>query len=567
MTRLLKVDQTKASYWLWLSAVVETRKERLYCLETAYKLDPTNAAARRGLVLLGALPPDENVKPFPLNRPRPWEDALVIPKEKAEKVRGWANPGVRLFTILALGLLVIGLAYGGYMVFTPALNRQALFVTATHRPTFTLSPTPSLTPVHRTATPTFLGPTPLSFFLRATFTQTPIYGTLEHPIMTSSLYEAGLRFLGAGQYDTARVQFDLVLNQEPDAADVYYFIGETYRLEADFRPARDAYQEAINRDLNYAPAYIGRALAILGLDPEADVLANFDNALSIDREYTEAYIQRGAYLIDRGLYRVAIDDLETAIEMEPGSAIAWMYLAQALLGDDQSEAALEAALRSNELDLTLVADYLTLAQAYVATGQTAEAVAVLQTYTIYEPEDVDAFLTLGTAYNAAGEYEAALEVLNSYIDENQRVAEAYYQRGLAHLNIGNSNLAEEDFKKAISYDPYDFDAQMGMGRAIFDQGDPGGAYVHTEKNAHPLAKTDYTKAQVHYWEAIFLEAIGEATSTLGARNSWYQLLALPVDVVPEEWRQTAFEHLGITPTFTPSPSRTRTPTKTPTPGS
>ena len=40
LTRLLKADQNNATYWVWMSAAVETTKERIYCLETALKLDP-----------------------------------------------------------------------------------------------------------------------------------------------------------------------------------------------------------------------------------------------------------------------------------------------------------------------------------------------------------------------------------------------------------------------------------------------------------------------------------------------------------------------------------------------
>ena len=48
LTRLLKADQNNATYWIWMSAAVDTTKERIYCLETALKLDPANAKAKRG---------------------------------------------------------------------------------------------------------------------------------------------------------------------------------------------------------------------------------------------------------------------------------------------------------------------------------------------------------------------------------------------------------------------------------------------------------------------------------------------------------------------------------------
>jgi len=41
-----------------------------------------------------------------------------------------------------------------------------------------------------------------------------------------------------------------------------------------------------------------------------------------------------------------------------------------------------------------------------------------------------------------------------------------------------------------------------------------------------------------------------------------KLLALPAGIMPTDWRETAFEHLGITPTRTPTNTSTKTPTLT-----
>ena len=116
LTRLLKADQKNAEYWVWLSAVVDTQKERLYCLQTALQLDPQNAAAKRGMLLLGAIPPDDSVPPFPVNRPRRWEEQLAISHEGQEKLVGWANPLTRVFIILGIAVVVLGLALGGYLL-------------------------------------------------------------------------------------------------------------------------------------------------------------------------------------------------------------------------------------------------------------------------------------------------------------------------------------------------------------------------------------------------------------------------------------------------------------------
>lgn len=56
LTRLLQNVKDNPEYWIWMSTVVDTVKERIYCLKEALRLDPQNAAAKRGLSILGAGP-------------------------------------------------------------------------------------------------------------------------------------------------------------------------------------------------------------------------------------------------------------------------------------------------------------------------------------------------------------------------------------------------------------------------------------------------------------------------------------------------------------------------------
>lgn len=562
LTRLLKVDQNDATYWVWLSAAVESPRERLYCLQMALQRDPKNTAARRGLILLGGLPPDDAVPPFPVNRPRSWEEKLVLPKEAPERKGGWANPLTRIFLVLVMAVAALAAILFGSN-YLPANLAPVVFRTPTRRPTWTTTMTPSPTPIVRTPTPTFLGATPLAHFLLSTYTPTPLYVLTEHPITSSSAYESGLRFMAAGDYANALVLFEQVLTIEEDAADVYYYIGEVHRLQGNYESARDAYQEAINVNQNFAPGFVGRARALLALDPEADVLADLDSAVNLDPFYAQAYIERGAFLLASNP-SAAKRDFEAALEISPDSALGFMYLAEAQLALNQDEAALENALRANQIDMTLIPAYLTMAKAYVANGQVGMAVSVLQTYTIYEPEDANAALTLGMAYNFSGNYDQAISVLNRAIEANPNSGDAYTQRGLAYLNQGKGNLAEADFKLAVAYDPWDFDAHLGLARAYDLQGLPGDAYIQAEQNAYPLARTNEQKAQTFYWEALFLEQLDDESSQIGARNYWYRLLDLPAEAMPEGWRKAAFEHLGITATFTRTATRTRTPSPTPT---
>src|SRR5512138_1624695 len=162
LTHLLKTDQSNATYWVWMSAAVESAKERIYCLQTALKLDPNNAAAKRGLILFGALAPDENVQPFPVNRPRAWEQNLLLAHEVARPsgVKAFtSSPFARLAGVGAAVVVLVGLVILG-LQFRPQIP-LALRPTFTPGPSPTFSPTPTVIGGMAAVTPTFIGPTPL----------------------------------------------------------------------------------------------------------------------------------------------------------------------------------------------------------------------------------------------------------------------------------------------------------------------------------------------------------------------------------------------------------------------
>lgn len=49
LEQVVEADQINETAWLWLSAVVDTRAERIECLETALKLNPANQDAKMAL--------------------------------------------------------------------------------------------------------------------------------------------------------------------------------------------------------------------------------------------------------------------------------------------------------------------------------------------------------------------------------------------------------------------------------------------------------------------------------------------------------------------------------------
>ena len=294
LTRLLKADQNNPNYWIWMSAAVDTAKERIYCLETALKLDPQNAIAKRGLVLLGGRAPDENVQPFPLNRPRAWEDDLLLAHERPEAQGGRAamgRPAARLAAVALVGLLVMALAaYGFFNLRTAALFRPVTIRTLGPTATFTLTPT--FVNATEVIIPTQSGPTPLAQLLGLFYTPTPLYVNTPRSPLSADYYRGAKAALEQGNFDEYIRQMEQIQQAEPTAADVPYYIAEAYRLNGDCRSALNYYSQSLQVDDQFAPGYLGLARSRLCIDPGADTTQLYDAAIQADPNYGDAYLDR-----------------------------------------------------------------------------------------------------------------------------------------------------------------------------------------------------------------------------------------------------------------------------------
>lgn len=562
LTRLLRADQTNPTYWLWLSSVVDSAKERVYCLQTVLRYDPENAAARQGLILSGLLPAGETITPQPPIA-RKW--ALQYEEEPPAGLRGLlARPVVRVTVLVLVGLLVAGLILGA--LFLPGLRPERIASRPTRTPgeAPTYTPTPTYLGATQAATstpvPTDSGPRPLWMLLEATYTPTPLYVNTPHAISES--YRVALRYYQRQDWENALRYFQQV---EPATADILYYIAEVYRQQGDTQEAIRAYNLVVDQFPDFAPAYLGRARARLALDPLAEAGDDLDLALEYDPFLGDAYLERATYRISQGDLEGAADDLAQAEQLLAASPMLHLLQARLALVAGDLENAFTAARRANDLDITLLPAYLTLGQAALASGELDEAEQALATYVVYIEDNPEAWLALGRArYLLGQDLEAAVLAYNHAIELDDENPGAYFKRGLVYVDLGEGQKAINDLEAARRLGERSFELNLALGRALivaerFEEG-----YLVMD-NSQELAETSEQQASLFYWRAQVLEILGRAREALA---DWKALLALDEAVFPLDWTSLANRRIATltiptnTPTFTPSPTRTRTPTAT-----
>jgi len=560
LMRLIKLSPIKPDYWLWMSAVVETIKERIYCLNEVLKLDPQNADAQRGLAMFGAMPVNPDlVVPLHLQRRR-WDverlDKELKDKNQAKKFT-WKTAvlylGAFIFIVALLSLVI----WGASTVFG---KKQ---VVAYLGPTLTYAPTPTKAV---TATAVSGSVTPLWIQPEATYTPTPLYVSTPHNI---EAYSIGMRAYGRGEYDKAIANIYQAITLEPNSVDLYYHIGESYRLQGSYDEAIQTFYQVIKLQPDFAPGYLGLGRTLIDSDPAKwqDAQSNLEKAIILDPNIKEAYLELARLFLSREDAQTALTQLAGAPQSVLESPLFYLYRSQAELLLEQFDKAIADARQAIRMDVTLLPAYRLLGEALVKAGLPGEAMTPLKIVTTYQAGDVQAWVWLGAAYGAQQDTDNALKAFSQALSLNKNFPDIYLQRGLVYIQMKDGARAKADLITAVRIKPDSFAAKMALGKAYMLLKDYGSAWKQFAES-ESLAKTDAAQAEMLYWRGQSLEALNLPNTIDSAIRDYQALLELPAENVPAAWRDFATQRLAIlTVTNPPVSQTTAAGTMTPTPTS
>ncbi|MDR3577696.1 MAG: tetratricopeptide repeat protein [Anaerolineaceae bacterium] len=554
-TRLLKINSNNYQYWLWMSTVVDSIRERTYCLKEVMRIDPQNQAARRGLIMIGAMPRDESlVVPFNLQK-RHWDVPKIAGSEESKPL---TRSSWLMFAGFGVAVVLLGaLLYAGIFGLHLFGNNKANYYTG---PLTVVQLTPLIS---GSSTPGQAGPTPLWMLLKETYTPTPIYVNTPHP--RTEAYHAGLRAMDKQDWAGAYSLFQQVATLEPTSPDIDYWMGETLRNQKKYDQAIAAYNQALQIDPGFAPAYLGLALAKLGKRPDGitDAQDELKQAIDKDPNLFDAYIELASLSINQNDSSGASQYLDQAAQIVPGSPMVFYYRAQVDLMIGKTDQALADAQKSNQLDLTYLDSYRLIGEISQSNGQASSAIDALKTYLSYVPNDAQALAWLGASYAADGQNDLALKTFDQALSINDNQFDVYLQRGMIYIQQKNGDLAVKDLQKAVIINSKSYDANMALGQAFMLVEKYGNAYQQFSV-AEAYAASDRDRAEIYYWQAQSLDQLGQIKPEL---LSLQQLLALPPDTIPPEWISYAQQRIQAlaTPTNTPvtlTPTSTHQPTRT-----
>jgi len=531
LTRYLRYDQKNEHAWLWMSSVVESDRERIFCLTNVLKLNPNNKSAKRGLALLGALPPEM----------RGDLDIEVIGVDLKADVnrdaRGGSAParrggfGIRRnrrLENIAIGLLAL-VIIGGFVIFGLNLANSRLVAagvlgvkTATQTATLpppTETPAPTETPVPPTATEVApdvpvvgANGTPIADFLGLPhYTPTPL--GFKIPFFPEEAFGRGQKAYNDGDLDGAINSFKDAISQNKEDYVAHYYLGLIYLQKKNFNPAFNEFGSALKINNGFAPAYLGRGQATFGLN--GNPLADYQKAKDASPNLVDPYIQAAAYYASRRNSDAAITELETARAIAPANVVVAWSLAEQYLLAGRIEDAKTSLQTGFTVDGTALDLYRVQAEIFLSEGNYADALTSINIYISYQAPDPEGWIVQGQAYVGLGENDKALAALTKAVElKPDDPRDALIARGTAELKLGNPDAARKDFDQALTLGITTRNRLL-IGMAYYNTGDYETAVIEFNKSV----AADQTLFETNYWLGASQVGAGQFKDSIKTLNN------------------------------------------------
>jgi serine/threonine-protein kinase len=282
------------------------------------------------------------------------------------------------------------------------------------------------------------------------------------------------------------------------------------RGEAGLRRALDYFQQATQRDSNFARAYAGIANAYALLPLYANVrvdslmplaMSAIDRAIRLDSTLAESFASRATLLQAAWRWAEAERDYKRALTLDPNAAQphqwygelllilgrvpeAQTQLARAVRLDPlapvtlgsyalglavarQPDSAIAAAKRGVELDSALVVTRFMLGAVYLQANRLPDAVRELETATRLDSGSTQAFGLLGYAYAKSGKTRQAGDIAKSLENQVGRSAGAAAAAARVYIGLGDRARALTLLERAAT-DRDSFYSSESLAESFFD---------------------------------------------------------------------------------------------------
>ena len=226
------------------------------------------------------------------------------------------------------------------------------------------------------------------------------------------LYQAGLKEVWQGNYDSALIYFQKATAKNPQYTDAWFYVGACYAQLRQFRKAAEIFEKIVKIKPDWAPGHYN-----LG--------------------FTYHHL---------GRYREAIESFKEAIQIKPDDASSRHALSNTYLSIGQLMEALDAAKDATIITPDDPRAHVDLGIVYNRLTRYQDAIEACKKAIRIKPDYVDAYFEVGNSYYGLGQCQEAVEVLKQAIKIKPDSAAAHYNLGTMYIRCGDLASAEDQYK-------------------------------------------------------------------------------------------------------------------------
>jgi len=236
-----------------------------------------------------------------------------------------------------------------------------------------------------------------------------------------------------------------------------------------FKQAVGLFEQAIDKDSNFALAYTGLADSSLSMYREtkesiwaqkATLAAQQGERLSSN--LPEVHLSLGSVYSNTGKNTEAVTELKKALELAPNSDEAYRELGLAYSRSGQSDEAISAYQKAVATNAYNWQNHIDLGNAYFYLGDSAKALPEYQKVTEIAPDNPLGYMDIGSVYLREGKWSESIPEFQKSLALAPRAA-TYSDLGTAYFFLKNYDEATKNYEKAVEMTPNDEELLGNLG--------------------------------------------------------------------------------------------------------
>ena len=270
--------------------------------------------------------------------------------------------------------------------------------------------------------------------------------------------------------------FQQAIDKDPDYALAYASLADAYNRLADFNAlaskeafpkAREAAQRALKLDESLAEAHTALATVNFGYDWDFPTAAReFRRAIEINPSYSDGHQMNSYYLATMGRFDEALAEMKRALELDPISLEKTTGIGEILYQQRRYQEAIEQYRKALEMDSNSGFTHWALGRPLLAQGKFNEAIAEFQKAIPLSGDSPDEPSELARAYALAGRRDEALRIIDELKKLSERKHVSPSVLAAIYAALGDKNQAFALLNKA--FDERDFVMVMLKTEPMFD---------------------------------------------------------------------------------------------------